>query len=227
VTATFWVLLGELLASEDAIRYLLIGNAVAVGFHMTGWAIPAATWDRWDGTYALLIASPSSIIPATVGRTAIFLLNGVATTLLTFAVLIALFGFEFPMPAALAVVPLVLLICLSHYCFATFLGSIASRVPRLREVIINMQSILFMTICGVSVPVAFWPIWVGAIAQVLPVTHGLGAIRTVLDEGPATEALQGALLEMVVAVGWLTLSVLLIDRLAEGGRRDGSIEAAA
>ena len=121
-TASFWVLLGEVLESEDSLRFLLIGNAVAVGFHMTGWAIPAATWDRWDGTYGLLIASPSSIIPATVGRTSIFLLNAVAATLLTFVALVLLFKLDFPMPDSLAAVPIVVLVAFSHYCFATFLG---------------------------------------------------------------------------------------------------------
>jgi ABC-2 type transport system permease protein len=88
-----------------------------------------------------------------------------------------------------------------------------------------MQSIVLMSICGVVVPVTFWPGWVQAVANVLPVTHGLEAIRVLLDEGPFDKIVEGVALEFVVATSWLALSILLIDRLAEGGRRDGSIES--
>jgi ABC-2 type transport system permease protein len=81
-----------------------------------------------------------------------------------------------------------------------------------------------MAFCGVSVPVAFWPGWVQVIANVLPLTHGLAAIRTVLDGGDARSVILNSMWCIAVSAGWLTVSLLTMDRMADGGRADGSIE---
>jgi ABC-2 type transport system permease protein len=44
--ATAWVLMGHLLGSEEKLRYLLIGNAVAAGPLAAALAIAASTWER-------------------------------------------------------------------------------------------------------------------------------------------------------------------------------------
>ena len=77
---------------------------------------------------------------------------------------------------------------------------------------------------GVSVPVAYWPGSMQFVVKLLPITHGLQAIRLTLDEAPFAAVLQSAALEIAVTLGWAVLAVLLIDRVANVGRKDGSIE---
>jgi ABC-2 type transport system permease protein len=81
-----------------------------------------------------------------------------------------------------------------------------------------------MAFCGVSVPVTFWPAWVEVMAHMLPLTHGLEAMRLLLDQAGAVEILKWACLEVLVGAAWLAASLLLIDRMADAGRQDGSIE---
>ena len=62
------------------------------------------------------------------------------------------------------------------------------------------------------------------IVQFLPITHGLQAIRLLLDEGSTAAILQAASLEAVVGLGWIVLAILAMDRMANAGRADGSID---
>ncbi len=63
-----------------------------------------------------------------------------------------------------------------------------------------------------------------AVAQGLPVTHGLAAVRAMLAGGAPDEVARQAALELAVAVGWFTVALLTFRRFAESGRRNGSIE---
>ena len=220
----FFSLIGQLLDSPERLRFLLIGNSVVVGALAANWAVPASTWDRGNGTYPLLVIAPSSLLPAIVGRTSIWLANGVATSVGAFLVLGAVFDLALPWPGTLSAVLLIVLTCASTYCMALFLGSLVTRAPRIRNIIHTTATIALTTFSGVSVPVAFWPGWVEAIAHVLPLTHGLHAVRLALDRGDPLEILQSAGLEIVVGLGWLLLSLMTIDRMANAGRADGSIE---
>ena len=222
--SAFFSLFARLFDSPDQERFLLIGNAVAVGAVATAWTIPSTTWDRWTGTYPLLVIAPSSMVPAVMGRTSIWLAAGVATTLMTFVILGVVFDLALPWPDTLLLVPLVVLTSASTYCLSLFLGSLVIRQPRVRNLILTFLGIAARGFCGVSVPVAFWPGSVQFIVQFLPITHGLEAIRLLLDEGSPAAILQAASLEAAVGLGWIVLAVLAMDRMANAGRADGSIE---
>lgn len=222
--ATFFAMIGQLLDSPESLRYLVIGNGVVVGALAVNWTVPASTWDRGDGTYPLLVVSPSSLIPAIIGRTAIWLLNGIATSLASLVTLAVVFRIAVPWPSALLIAPLVTLTCASVFCFALMLGSLVTRMPSARNVVHNSALTALMAFCGVSVPVAFWPGWVQVIANCLPLTHGLAAIRGVFDGAPLAVIASNAVWSIVVSAGWLAISVLTMDRMADAGRADGSIE---
>ncbi len=222
--ALFFALLARLFGSPDHERFLLIGNAVAVGTVAIGWTIPSSVWDRNDGTYPLLVIAPSSLVPVTIGRTSIWLAAGVATTLVTFMVLGVMFDLGLPWPDALFIAPLVVLALGSTYCLALFLGTLVTRQPRIRNIILNLLTVVARAFCGVSVPVAFWPDAVQFIVRLLPITHGLQAIRLLLDEAPIAAILQAAAFEAAVGLGWIAVAIFMMDRMANAGRADGSIE---
>jgi ABC-2 type transport system permease protein len=224
--AAFFALVGQLLDSPDRVRYLVIGNGVVVGALAVNWTVPSSTWDRGDGTYPLLVVAPSSLLPAIMGRTSIWLCNGIATSLVSLAVLAVVFDIHVGIVGASLAIPLVVLTCASVYCFDLLLGSLINRAPRARNVVHNSALTALMAFCGVSVPVAFWPGWLEVVANLLPLTHGLAAIRVVFDGGPLTTVLRHAGLEVLVGAAWLTASLLTMDRMANAGRADGTIEFA-
>jgi ABC-2 type transport system permease protein len=90
--------------------------------------------------------------------------------------------------------------------------------------ILNLGYLPIMAFCGVNVPVSFWAPPLQAIAQVLPLTHGLDAIRTVLAGGPATTVLGQVGLEIAVGAGWLAIASWSIGQVARRGVVTGSLE---
>jgi ABC-2 type transport system permease protein len=222
-SAVTWVLLGKVLGSQETLYFLVIGNAVFQGAGAPGTAA-ACTWDRYDGTYPLLVIAPTSLVPAMVGRTSIWLLNNIATSLAAFMILATVFSVPMPMPQTLFVPFAVAVVCGSVYGLTLFLGAFLIRAPQWRNIVHNVAMPLLMAFCGVTVPMTFWPPWIARLASFLPVTHGLGAIRLLLARGDPIRIAEGIALEVAVGLGWLCVSILVMDWLANLGRADGSIE---
>ena len=222
--ATFYSLFARLFDSPEHEQYLLIGNAVAVGVSAVGWTIPSTTWDRWTGVYPLLVIAPASLVPAVMGRTFIWFVSGLATSLVTFFVLGLVFDLDLPWPSTALVVPLVVLTSASTFSFSLFLGAVVLRQSQIRNLLLTLMTMVVRAFCGVSVPIAFWPEYVQFIVKLLPITHGLQAIRLAVDEAPMAAIIQAAALEIAVAMGWIIIAVLAMDRMANAGRKDGSIE---
>jgi ABC-2 type transport system permease protein len=93
-----------------------------------------------------------------------------------------------------------------------------------RNVVANLTWGTIMAIGGVNVPISYYPDPVEWFAQALPLVHGLEAIRELLNDDSLLGLLPDAGLELLVGSAWLCLALLTFDRLAERGRRDGSIE---
>jgi ABC-2 type transport system permease protein len=220
----FYGMIGVLLSSPDRIEYLVVGNSVFLGCATTMLAAQATGGDRFDGTYPLLVVAPASYIPSVVGRTAIWVFDGMVTAVVALLVVSAIFGIPIDLLRAVAAVPLIVLTCLSTFCLALFVGAIVALRPRLRGTISILVRMTILAICGVNVPVAFWPLPVQVLANVLPVTHGLAAIRLALAGAPGGQVLASAGLEALVGACWFGIAVLVFDRLTQRGRSDGTID---
>jgi ABC-2 type transport system permease protein len=224
-TAAMWILLGRLLASEEVLQFLLIGQIAMVGPQFAGWAVQAFTWDRmFVGTYPLLIAAPSSLVPIMLGRTLVWLVNGIATAFVTLLVLVPIFNLPVTPDRLAWLLPALVLLCASSYGFAFCLGSLVNWIPRSRNVLQNLVVILMTAICGVVVPTTFWPPLVQAVAQTLPVTHGLQSIRLMMADSAVGEFAPGFVLESLVGLAWFAVGVLTLDHTVLAARRTGAIE---
>jgi ABC-2 type transport system permease protein len=222
--ASAWVLLGSLLVSPDRVQFLMVGNAVAAGVVAIGFTVAASTWDRFDGTYPLMVIAPSSLIPVTLGRTGIWLLNAIASVLATFAFFALVFRWQAPLGALLLLPIFVTVICASSFGLASFLGVLVTKFQLWRNIVHNAMATFTMAFCGVNVPMDFWPAWVRFAAGLVPVTHGLHALRLLLQQGPAGAIGRELALEALVGLAWFALAALTMDRFANAGRADGSIE---
>jgi ABC-2 type transport system permease protein len=223
----FFALVGRLLEDEEATRYLLIGNAVSIMVLEASVVVASTAWERAAGTLPLLVASPVHPVLVFFGRSLFGVVVGTVSSSVALLTLAPLFGVSLPWPAVLAVIPLITLVGFTCYCFLLFLAGLALRAMHLRNLVSNVAALGLIAFCGVQVPVTFWPPWVQAITQFLPLTHGLEAIRLLLESAAVGRVGAGAAVELLVGVAWLSVSVLTFRRFVESGRRDGSIEFAA
>lgn len=223
----FFALIGRLLESEAQVHFLLLGNAVMIAAMEGIWALNMVRWEQGTGTVALLVASPSSPVTIFAARGIYMVGDGVLSTVGALLVAAPLFGVELPWPRVLLVVPLTLLVGMSAYSLGIFLGGVVLRKRGIHNIIVNVTNTTLMAICGVNVPLAFYPGPIEWLANVLPLTHGLQAIREVVDGDPAATILASAGTQALVICFWLGLALFTFDRLADHGRRDGSLDYGA
>jgi ABC-2 type transport system permease protein len=220
----YFTLIGALLHSPDRAIFLAIGNSLMVGPIITMLAVQATVWERWLGTVPLLVAAPSSPLLIFAGRSVEWLAQGVVTSLLVFAIALPVLHVAIQLPGSLMLVPMVALTCLSTYAFALFLGGLVLRAPGARNLVSTLASMVLMTLAGVNVQATFFPAPVAALSQILPVTHGLLAVRALLDGATAAAVATQASLEALVGVGWLAVAMLSFQRLLDGTRRTGAVD---
>ncbi len=134
-----------------------------------------------------------------------------------------MFDVALPWARLPALVALLVLVTLSTYMAALFLGAVVLRATGARRTAANVARLVVMAFGGVSVPRSLFPEAVERAAGLLPLTHGLDAIRGLFAGGAVTGILGDAALEALVASGWMVLALVTFRRLADAGRRDGSI----
>src|SRR5919106_101913 len=215
VQVVFFALIGLLLESDEAVRYLFVGNAVMITAMEATMSVTTTTWERRQGTLPLLVAAPTRLWPVFVGRSVQWLPTGVITASIALFALGPAFGVHWTPARALTVLACLVVVAVATYCFALLLSAIVLPALDLHNVVSNVAQATTMLIAGVMVPVAFWPGWVEAAAQALPLTHGLAAIRTVTDSaslGPVLgDVLTGLLLTIGVGAAWLLAAALLLE----------------
>lgn len=221
---TFYSMMGALLGDSDRTRYLLIGAAVYIAVVETMVTTAATTWERVSGTLPLLIAAPAGLVLVFSGRSWYWAATGTLSSSLSLLILAPLFGVSLTLTQAVIVIPLIFLVALSTYGLALVCGSLAVRFHPWRNIISNIVHLTMLTLGGFLVPVLFWPTPLQWLAQVFPGTHGLAAIRTVLDSGSTGEALGYAALALLTGIAWALVAMWSFWALAASGRRTGNIE---
>jgi ABC-2 type transport system permease protein len=217
----FYLVIGSLLGPGQG-RYLMIGNTVCLMAVHSLLASASLTWERQNGTLPLLVASPTPPSIVLIGRSLFWIPDGLVCAMAAFLILGPVAGVHFT-AAALGWTALLLVVTgIACYGLGCFLGSLMLVVPDLRNVVGNGMVTVMMILCGVNLrPDALGPA-AQRVAEFLPLTHGLSAIRLTLDSGGASpEVGRQALLELAAGSAWLVLAVAALQILARRSRRDG------
>lgn len=222
----FYALIGVLLEDPSAVQFLLIGNVTLIAASMGTFAIQSTQWERYAGTFPLLVAAPSRIVWVYLGRSVEWFADGLATSLIALAVCAPIFDVPITLSEGLRVVPILLAIIVATYGLGTFLGAVVMRNPDTRNVVMNVNTFVMAIVTGANVPVEFFPEPVQALAQVFPLTHGLEAVRAVVGGAKLDEVGAEVGLTLLVGLAWAALAAVTFERFAESGRRDGSIDFA-
>lgn len=221
----FYVLFAGFAGGPDFVKFALIGNAVQLmNQTATGWVTASVTWEQRLGTLPLLISSPSSPLLVLSGRNFGMGVHGYLTGLLGVLLVAPLLGLQITVLQGALVALLLLLITFSCYGFGLFLGGMALQNRAYRSVIANTVTMIMLSIAGVNFPVSSLPAWIQPISYSLPMTHGLMAIRGVLDGATPAYIWQQVGLEALIGSIFLLLALLVFNRLLNRGRKLGTLE---
>ncbi|MFD1050648.1 ABC transporter permease, partial [Kibdelosporangium lantanae] len=178
---TFFTGAGAVFGRTEALAYLVIGNALMTCVMEAMMVVASTCWERDTGTLEPLCAAPASIGWVFVGRSVQWPVSGSATSLVALFGLAPWFGVRWDLSQVGPVVLLTLVTAAATYCFGLLVGSFVLAVPGLRNIASNVAYLVMMAVCGVVTPLTTWPPTIQAFAQLLPLTHGLEAIRAVHD----------------------------------------------
>ncbi|RFS81081.1 ABC transporter permease [Actinomadura spongiicola] len=224
--AAFYALLGRYVGDETTMRYVLVGNIVVLACLESTIVVISLAGERAMGTLPLLAITPSGHLPVYLGRGLQWTVTGLASSLTAWLVLPPLLGVPLPWPRAAYAIPVIVLILASSYGYGCALAGVALRLRGVEWLVLNFAYGVVMTFGGVNVPVDTWPGPLRVAVEVLPVVHGLQAIRGVLD-GASTGHVMGLICaEALVGAGWYAVAALSTERLVSVGRRDGGLDHA-
>jgi ABC-2 type transport system permease protein len=222
--AIFFALVAGYVGTRASLRYSLVGNAVVLGCLESMIVVLMMVQERATGALPLLAASPTSHVPVYLGRGLHWLASGVLSSLTAFVVLPFALGVPLPWPRAALALPVIVVVCLTSYCYGCLLGTLALRYMGVTWLLLNLGYLPAMAFCGVNVPLSFWPAPLHALAEILPVTHGLLAVRGVLAGAPAGTVAGQLALELAVGGGWLAMASVAIGWVVRRGIATGSLE---
>ena len=224
IQVSFFALIGRFVADRDTMRFVLIGNVVAVTCLESMIVVLTMVQERATGTLPLLAISPTNHVPIYFSRGLHWLASGIVTSYTAWLVLPPLLGVPLPWPRALIGLLVIPVVSVTSYCYGCVLSSVAVRWMGLTWITLNLGYLPLMTFCGVNVPVSFWPSWLRAVVQVLPLTHGLEAIRRFLAGASFVQILPDLGWEALVGVGWLAIAAVSINQVVARGRVSGALE---
>ncbi|WP_327379049.1 ABC transporter permease (plasmid) [Streptomyces sp. NBC_01216] len=223
---SFFALVGRMLGAPGQTQFLLVGNAVMLAAMVGMWAVNMVNCERSAGTLPLLAASPTHPAVVLAARGSYLIVDATLSASGALLVTAYLFGMPLPWPRVAAVIALIAVVATSTFCFGTLAGSLLLGFRSIETIVTNVGLVALMTLCGVNVPLDFYPEPVRWVSSVLPLTHGLVAVRHAVA-GELRAALLPALLEALVGAGWLTVCLLIFTTVVRRGRRHGTLDYAS
>jgi ABC-2 type transport system permease protein len=221
----FFTLLANFVGGRDFLEYALVGNAV---YLLTATSIVFVTasvnWERRGGTLPLIISSPGSLLFVLSGRNLGMGLHGYLTGVIGIFVIGPLLGLAFGIVEIVVVLLLLMLVAFSSYCIGLVTGSFAVRTRGFHNVLSNLLILTMASVCGVNFPLEILPDWIRVIGNLLPLTHGLQAIRLLLAGEAFSIILPEIIYEFLLGLTYLILGLISFKLLLESSRKHGSFD---
>jgi ABC-2 type transport system permease protein len=222
--ALFFVLIAKAAGGNELARFALIGNAVQIAAFVAVFSMTIVIEaEKWNNTLQYLIASPSNWLPIMLGKGMADYGDSLVGAALVFAVLPPVLGIHLPIIPLLASVPVILITVFSASALGWLIGAIALPI-RWGNLISNMMGYAMMIVCGVNFPITALPPAVQCIGNMLPVTHGLQAIRMIIDGSSYIQVLPKIGLELLVAFAYTSVAWLIFGYRLKVIRKRGSFE---
>jgi ABC-2 type transport system permease protein len=204
----FFALVARFLGGPDFLSYVVVGtvaHSVYIGALL--FTVSSVGREQDAGTIPLLVAAPAQPVLVFLGRAAANFGNGLITSALTFALATVVLDLRLAPAQVASAVGILALMSVGVCGLGLVLGSVALRVDQHRNTIGNGAAIALTFLTGAYVPVEWLPGAIRPLSEVLPVTHGLRALRALTLGAPADVPLELILEAGVGALGFALAAV--------------------
>jgi ABC-2 type transport system permease protein len=222
--ALFFVFLAQAAGGSELARFALIGNAVHVAVYVSILAMDDIIEGEKDvGMLQFLIASPSHWFPIMLGRSVMAYMDAAIAVFAVLVVFVPFFASSISVTGILRSIPLIALVTISSSGIGMLVA--AAALPyRWANMVGNLAAYTMMVICGVNFPVTALPPAVQAVSNLLPVTHGLLAIRAVIDGASYASVLPHILAEIAIGALFALAGVWFFWNRLYVTRKEGRFE---
>jgi ABC-2 type transport system permease protein len=219
----YFVYLGRAAATADD-TFFLVGNAFVAasvaGMFGMGQSIGG---ERRYQTLPTLLASPASRLALFLGRALPAIVNGFVVATLSYTLAATMLHLHIPVGRLAGVAVALLASCFACAGLGLCIGSLAFRTRSI-SLFADTLSGVFLIITGANVPIARLPNGLQALANYIPLTHGIRAARALAAGGAFHDALSAVGKEALLGVVYFTIGVAMLRYFERSARRAGSLD---
>jgi ABC-2 type transport system permease protein len=220
----FFVFLAKAAGGDQLARFALIGNAIQTAVFMVMLSMEVVIEsEKWNSTFQYLIAAPSSWFPSMLGKSMAYYGDALIATTVSFVVLIPALHLQIAMGNLLKAIPAIVIILASASAFGWCFGAFSLPI-RYGFMICNLSAYAMMIFCGINVPTSALPPVVRFIGNLLPVTHGLQAVRAIIDGANYASVLPLIGAEILIGIIYGAIAWLMFGYRLRVTRQRGSFE---
>lgn len=222
----FFAVMSDYAGNPDVtVRYVVIGNVIQSIAATTLYAIANQPGtEKHMGTLSPLMQAPSSLFCVFLGMSLINIVAGLLSSVISLCYAQFLFGIDLSGADFISVSVIILLTVLSLTGFGMMIGSIGLRL-RTSAIIANIVSYMGLLICGVNFPLSYLPQWVRVIADVLPLTYGVKAMRAASDGADVMSISDDLLIMATLGAVYLVISILMFRLFERKARILGTYDS--
>lgn len=177
----FFAYVAKNAGGDEAMSYAVVGNMVQLcAFTSVLGMSMAVGMERFFGTLPLLLVTPTSRFALFMGRSGIYVLDGVTSTLVGLFYAAVVFDVDFSQADPFLLVLIFFITSFALSGFGLLIGSL-SLYTREVVAVANAAYFALLIICGVNFPVTELPSVLQSVSKILPLTYGIEATRKVVS----------------------------------------------
>ena len=205
--------------------FYVIGNAIQITAVSAIFGVTMSVGgDRNEGTLVYLFGTPANRLTMFVGRALIHIIDGIIGVAIAFLWGIILLGLDLSHTDILALLLTILITTFSTAGLGLLMGCM-SLVTLNVMLINNTVYFLLLVFSGANVAIAQLPAWMQAISQVLPLTRGIAAARTLIAGGRLADVSSLLAGEFLLGLVYITIGYVMFRWFEVQAKRRGTLEA--
>lgn len=222
--ALFFVFIAKAAGGMELAKFALIGNAVhAAVFPAIIYMAIVIELEKWAGTLPHLIASPANWLPVLMGRSTATFGDAIFSTTIVLGILVPLIAPDIAILNLLRAIPVLFITVASAAGLGWLVGAISLPL-RWGSLISNMTGYAMMVTCGVNFPLLALPPAIQWLGRCLPMTHGLLAVRALVDGAAYSDVAGLAGTEILIGVIYAVAAWALFRYRLRVARAQGTFE---
>lgn len=225
-TMFFFVAMADYVNNPDVtVRFVVIGNVIQSIASTTLYSISDMPGtEKHTGMLGPLMQTPSSLFMVFLGMSFLNILSGFISSVLSLCYAQFVFGIDLSAANMFSVAVILIMTVFSLTGFGMMIGSVGLRL-RTSSIIANLVTYIGLLLCGVTFPISYLPEWCQAIANILPLTYGVNAMRSAADGADITAISNDIAVMAVLGVIYFIISIFLFNLFERKARALGTYDS--